>query len=210
MSATRPGHVGPNAVTRVAEALDALEGPALCDAVFAAADLTAYRASPPLAMVPEAEVAALQAALVLTCGRERAAAIAREAGHRTGDYRLARRIPRTAQAALRLMPRRWSSRILARAIARHAWTFAGSGSFSLARGNGLVFRLVGSPVCRDLRTGEPAGHYLAATLERIFSHVVDPAARVRELSCISAGDAVCEFHLDCGGSRIGEARPRSP
>jgi hypothetical protein len=65
---------------------------------------------------------------------EVAAEVARSAGRRTADYLLAHRIPKPVQALLKALPARLAARVLLSAIARHAWTFAGSGVFSASTG----------------------------------------------------------------------------
>jgi divinyl protochlorophyllide a 8-vinyl-reductase len=47
--------------------------------------------------------------------------VARDAGHRTADYRLANRIPGPVQWALKPLPPALASRILLSAIAKHAF-----------------------------------------------------------------------------------------
>jgi len=56
------GRIGPNAVTRVAEALRAVEGAQLVDRVFRAADLAPYLNNSPSQMIDEGEVARLGSA----------------------------------------------------------------------------------------------------------------------------------------------------
>jgi divinyl protochlorophyllide a 8-vinyl-reductase len=197
-----PGRVGPNAVTRTIEALRAFHGEESCRAVLICAGLERYARTPPVEMVPEGEVAALQVALVDVLGPKQAAIVASEAGRLTGGYLLENRIPRLAQALLRRLPRPLAAALLVRAIARHAWTFAGSGQFSYAWTDGLRLNLSGSPVCRDLRTGEPACHFLAATFERVFSAMLGPDTTVRETACLSAGDPACIFVVQWSGSRV--------
>jgi divinyl protochlorophyllide a 8-vinyl-reductase len=191
------GRMGPNAVTRLAEALDIREGREVCRHVFAAAGLLGHLDDPPTHMVDEADVARLHRALVADIGPRRAAEASWVAGRLTGDYLLAHRIPAPAQAVLRLLPRRLAAALLAKAIARHSWTFAGSGSFSYAfqRDPQLVLALSGSPVCRLLRTQEPACHYFAGAFECVFAAVLGPTARVTETRCEAAGDTACRFEV---------------
>jgi divinyl protochlorophyllide a 8-vinyl-reductase len=188
------------------EALRAQHGEDLCRIVLETAGLSAYASDPPTTMVPEDEVAALQVALFDILGPKRAAVVATEAGRLTGGYLLERRIPRPAQALLRLLPRRIAAALLVRAIARHAWTFAGSGSFTFDWSGGLRLHLSGSPVCRDVRSGEPACQFLAATFERVFSSMLGPGTTVRETACLSAGDPACIFLVHWGDH---EHQPRT-
>ena len=120
-----------------------------------------------------------------------AAVISREAGRLTGDYLLAHRIPASAQRVLKKLPRRLAARLLVAAIARHAWTFAGSGAFSYSFAPQLVLKLKGSPICRELRTQEPACAYVAATFERVFGEMLGPA--LSETECEATGTPACVF-----------------
>jgi divinyl protochlorophyllide a 8-vinyl-reductase len=189
--------VGPNAVTRVAEALDAAHGRPVTAAVFAAAGLSRHLVSPPTAVVEEAEVAALHRALRGALAPGDAERVTAEAGRLTADYLLANRIPRPAQRLLRMLPRPLAARLLARAITRNAWTFAGSGRFSWRAegGRALLFTVEGSPVCRHVVSDEPVCQTFAATFERIFAAVLGPSVRVRETACAATGAPACVFRL---------------
>ena len=79
-------------------------------------------------MVDEVPVARLHQALRRRWPGE-AADIAARAGRGTGDYILANRIPGAAKRILKVLPAGLRARVLAKAIAKHAWTFAGSGRF---------------------------------------------------------------------------------
>lgn len=187
------GVIGPNAVTRMAEALTSSGGETLCRRIFGRAGLDHHLATPPTRMIPESDVASLHRAAVGELGETRAAVISREAGRLTGDYLLAHRIPALAQRVLKRLPRRLAARLLVAAIARHAWTFAGSGAFSYSFAPQLVLKLKGSPICRELRTQEPACAYFAATFERVFGEMLGPALSVCETECEASGAPACVF-----------------
>jgi divinyl protochlorophyllide a 8-vinyl-reductase len=193
MVATTAGRVGPNAITRVAEALSELDGRELCRRVFVAAGLDHYLESPPTAMVDENDVSALNAALFDCLGLRRAESVAAEAGRLTGEYLLRHRIPAAAQTVLRRLPRPLAARLLVRAIAKHSWTFAGSGTFTYDFDDGLKLQLERSPVCRDVHLHEPACHYLTATFQRIFSEILGPGVAVEETACSGSGAPRCVF-----------------
>jgi divinyl protochlorophyllide a 8-vinyl-reductase len=194
--AIHPRHrIGPNAITRVAETLDAQLGrqPA-CD-VFAVAGLTGYLLSPPTEMVDEADVTRLHQALRAELGGGVAAEVARDAGRRTADYLLANRIPRPVQWSLKHLPPALASRILLSAIGKHAWTFAGSGTFTAAPGRPVVLAIRGNPLCAGQRSDEPVCDFYAATFERLFQVLVHPATQVEETACEARGDDACRFEL---------------
>lgn len=189
------GMIGPNAIVRMAQALTAREGPDGCRRAFAAAGIARHLDNEPQRMVDEMDVARLHRAVYDQLGAAAAAQISREAGQRTADYLLAHRIPLLAQRLLSMLPRPWSAGIFANAIARHAWTFAGSGAFAYVVDNGLRLRIRGAPVSRLLETHEPACHYYSATFERVFSAVLGPGVQVVETECEASGAPACLFHL---------------
>lgn len=194
--------IGPNAITRIAEALTTGHGIAETQAVFARARIAHYIDTPPRVMVPEDDFAALYGALFAAVPLAQAQAVARRAGTLTGDYLLRHRIPRVLQWLLPLLPPAWGAALLARAISRHAWTFAGSGSFDWRRaGEGLQLTITGSPACRHLHVQDPACGYFAATFARIFSGVLGRAVTVTEHHCAAAGADCCRFNLRWQGGR---------
>jgi len=192
------GRVGPNAVTRTAEAIDALIGPGATRAVFARAGLSGYLAEPPTAMVDEREVARLNAALRRSLGSDTADAVAAEAGRRTADYLLAHRIPRPAQAILRVLPPGPALRVLMKAVARNAWTFAGSGSFAWRAlpGGGVEVAIRNCPLARDLTgAGAPVCGLYAATFEHLARTLCARTARCEEVACAADGAEACVFAI---------------
>jgi len=191
MSATA-GRIGPNAVTRLAEALEALRGRAEAAAVFDGAHLAHRLAAPPGRMVDEAEVIALHAALRARLPAD-AAAIAADAGRRTADYLLAHRIPRIMRVVLPRLPARLAARILLAAIGRHAWTFAGSGRFAVLPGRGVRFSIAGGPLARGVEAAVPVCDYYAATFQGLFRALVHPATQVAETACEACGAPACVF-----------------
>jgi divinyl protochlorophyllide a 8-vinyl-reductase len=192
------GRIGPNAITRMAEALTAHGGTGLAASVFARAGLARYLDTPPEDMVDETEVARLHAAVAARLCHDDGLAVARDAGRRTADYLLARRIPRLAQRLLAQLPPRLAAHILVRAVARHAWTFAGSGQFGFAAdpGNARVMwlNITGSPLCRP-GDDTPACAYFAATFEGVFGAMLGHDVRVTEAECTAHGGPACRFRL---------------
>lgn len=213
MSPEVEGRIGPNAVTRLAEALDELAGLPATDAVFGAAGLLRYRQVPPSTMVDEAVVTALHSALRNTLAPSDAATVARRAGALTGDYLLAHRIPAPVRALLHALPAPWAGRLLVRAMAKHAWTFAGSGAFSAVaafpvpgpagtlRPGGvgghprLQLVVAGCPLCRGSSAPAPVCDYFAATFERLFTALVANSVTVRETDCQATGSSACRFEV---------------
>jgi divinyl protochlorophyllide a 8-vinyl-reductase len=186
-----PSRIGPNAVTRLAEAL----GPIRADRIFAAAALSHRLSDPPGSMVPEAEVTALHRAARALLGEYSADAASREAGRLTALYLLANRIPRLLQAVLKRLPARLAARILTGAITRHAWTFAGSGSFRVLPGRPMRLAITGGPIPRAGAADHPVCGYYAATFETLFRALVSAHTQVTEVACEAMGDPACVFEL---------------
>lgn len=194
--ARRTRRIGPNAITRLAEALRLQFGAESARRVFQAAGQSALLASPPQQMVDEGEVAALYGALREQLDAARAAQAARTAGELTGDYLLAHRIPRLAQTAMRRLPASLAARVLRAAITRHAWTFAGSGTFeSTVHRRSAALTITGCPLCRGASATDPVCDYFAATFERLFRALVSRGASVTETACQATGAAACEFEV---------------
>lgn len=190
--------IGPNAITRMAEALTARHGELTCQAVFARAGLSHRWAQPPQEMVPEHEVAALHQALHARFAAEEAAAVAREAGRLTGAYLLANRIPGVARTVLPLLPRSLALWVLCRAMSAHAWTFAGSGRFSYRLGRAPELRLACNPIGRALSGGTCGCHYHAAVFQFLLGRLVSPSVLVSEVACCADGGEACVFRLAFG------------
>jgi divinyl protochlorophyllide a 8-vinyl-reductase len=190
------GHrIGPNAIVRVVEALSVLEDDAASDTILAGPPFDGYRRHGPDAMVPEAHVTALQAALYEHLPAARARAVNLEAGRLTGDYLLGHRIPRAAQALLKRLPKGYAGRLLLRAIGRHTWTFAGSGSVALEPGPPVTITIRQCPLCRQLTRAEPVCDFYAATFERLYRTLVAPNAQARERACQAQGHEACVFEI---------------
>jgi divinyl protochlorophyllide a 8-vinyl-reductase len=190
------GRVGPNAVVRLAEALDAGPGADTARRVFARAALEPYLTEPPFEMVDEREVARLYRALWDALPEAQVRAVARDAGRRTGDYLLAHRIPKPVQRLLKLMPASWAGAVLLKAVARNAWTFAGSGQFAHGRiRSGFAVDIAGCPLAADLHRDAPVCDMYAGTFERLFRVLVRPDATVEEVTCSAAGADACRFRI---------------
>jgi divinyl protochlorophyllide a 8-vinyl-reductase len=187
---TEAARIGPNAVVQLGETLLAHDARGLAQRIYLAAGHLDWLRDLPTSMVNEADVAALHAALRRLAQPYEARDYAMEAGQRTGDYILANRIPHAAQALLRALPSKLAARLLLKAIARHAWTFAGSGRFVCEGGSPLRFSIVDNPLAL------PGGCiWHEAVFTRLFQELAHPDVVVHEIACCASGDASCRFEI---------------
>ena len=190
--------IGPNAILQTLDVLDHACGRSTRDRVMARAGVRVPPAD--AGMLPEADCAAVHRAL-----REglpdRAADLLRQSGLATGDYILRHRIPRPAQRLLLLLPAGLAARLLVRAIARHAWTFAGSGAFAVVGWRPLTVEVCDNPLIRGERSDLPLCHWHAAVFERLFARLVWSGVSVTEIACAAAGDPACRFRILPGSAK---------
>ena len=188
------GRIGPNAILQLVDVLERRGEFDLCRAVLAEAGV----ARPPrdAGMLPEADCAAVHQALRrLTPGAE---ALLAEAGLATGDYILAHRIPQVAQTVLRLLPGALAAPVLTRAIARHSWTFAGTGAFGAENARSLVLSVARNPLVAGWRATTPQCIWHASVFRRLYGRLVWPGVRVAEVACCACGDPACRFEVLSG------------
>ena len=143
-------------------------------------------------LMPEAPAARVHQALRLI-EPEMAPALAWAAGERTARYILAHRIPKPAQRMLRLLPGPLAAPLLSKAIAKHAWTFAGSGRFSVV--DPLTFEIEDNPIVRGEHSHYPLCHWHVAVFETLFATLVDPNLRCEETACCAMGAPACRFEV---------------
>lgn len=183
------GVIGPNTVLQTEAALTEAGGPALARRVFARAGLGDLLARRPEAMIDEALAKALFDALFAELPADAARDVAGRAGRLTGAYILAHRIPKPAQAVLKLLPARLAGPMLLKSIARHAWTFAGSGVCTVDTGPPVRLSITGNPIAM------PGCVWHAGVLEVLFQTLVSSRARVRHTRCEHAGAQSCTFEV---------------
>ena len=190
-AAAQPGaQVGPNAVLQTATALRTLVGEAECRAVFARAGLVHHLDLPPSRMLPQDEAAQLFAAILEHFPTEDAKRILHEAGRLTGEYILANRIPELARTILPRLPVFLSSRLLMQAIARHAWTFAGSGAVTISLRWPVSIRIGNNPLAT------PGCPWHLAVFETLFRNLVSANTVFIHTDCCCHGTSCrSEFRL---------------
>jgi divinyl protochlorophyllide a 8-vinyl-reductase len=188
-----PARIGPNAILQLVPVLEEAAGPDTTAHVLAMAGIFVLP-DPAAGLMEEGPAARLHQALRAEMP-EVAPMLAREAGWRTADYILAHRIPKGAQRLLKLMPARLSVPILARAVEKHAWTFCGSGRFTLAATWPVRVEIADNPVVRGERSEVPLCHWHAAVFERLFSALCGRNWTCVETTCCAQGARACRFEI---------------
>lgn len=187
MAAT--ARIGPNAILQHLPVLDAEIGERLRAALLHRAGVE----EPPAdaGMLPEEDVARLHHAVRLFLP-DRFARIQRAAGLATGDYILAHRIPKLAQRLIRALPSALGARVLTMAIAKHSWTFAGSGVFRICGFAPLTLEIVENPLASHAADA-PICDWHVAVFERLYGALVWSKLNVREVACSAQGVSACRF-----------------
>lgn len=190
--AAAPGRLGPNSVLQLVPVLDAAFGELERQRLL---DLAGLPTLPEDAGLMDEAPAARLHQLLRSAHPQQAPTLLAAAGALTGDYIIRHRIPAAAVALLGLLPRALAAPLLTRAIASHAWTFAGSATFQVHAGRPLAFTLTDNPIVRGETAKAPLCHWHAAVFERLFRRLVDDRYRCHESECAAAGGTVCRFVL---------------
>ncbi len=164
--------IGPNAMIQTARALEKRLGEPEARRILRLAGFESLLDVEPCGMQPEREFLALVTCLVEVLPDAVAHAVLHEAGVRTGAYVLRHRIPGAAKLLVRGLPPRVRIRLVLEAIARHAWTFAGSGAFEFRTKPDVRLTLrLGSPA-RQLPSTGPLHAYYHGALETLLRALV--------------------------------------
>lgn len=183
--------IGPNAVLQTRRALKELEGEQQLQTIDTAVGLP----SPfPEGMIPERWFLSYVTELRRALPPARAEAVLSRSGRYTADYVRTNRIPSAFRGLLRLLPARLALPLLLMAFRRHAWTFAGGGTFRVEGPHPGTICLVGCPTCRVSTAFSHGGSYYEAAFEGLLA-LATPRARVRELDCIGHGAHCCHFQI---------------
>jgi divinyl protochlorophyllide a 8-vinyl-reductase len=185
------GRIGPNAILQLIDVLERRGEAELLSAVLAEARV--MRPPREAGMLPEADCAVVHQALRRASGK--AEELLAEAGWATGDYILTHRIPKAAQVVLRLLPGALAAPALTKAIARHSWTFAGTGEFQVESSRPLVVSVARNPLVAGWRADRPQCIWHVAVFRRLFGRLVWPSVSVKETACCACGDAACRFEI---------------
>lgn len=179
------GRVGPNAIIQTRRVLAQHVETRAVERLLMEAGLGAYVPGDPVDMVDADGVGRFFAAIRRTCGPADADAILREAGHLTGAYIIAHRIPRPAALALRGLPAVWAAPLLLRAIAAHAWTFAGAGQVSIRCRAPLSIAIAANPLVT------PGCPWHLGVLETLFGTLASKSVSLRHVTCCAWGHGSC-------------------
>lgn len=186
--------VGPNAIIQTREALDALCGIAGRAAIFGHARLGALRDDGTRDLVDVGQVNALNQTIGQRLQPLVAHAVLRRAGELTGAYILENRIPNPAHRLLKTLPRAIAQRLLMKAIARNAWTFAGQARVETGADWILIHA---NPICQGGHGFSRCEWHVAVFL-RLFQTLVDPRIRICETHCTGHGSEGCRFTVQTG------------
>ncbi len=185
------GLIGPNAILQLLPILDRLGGSERRKQILARAGI--FDVPDGTSMIPETQAARLHRQMRIE-EPEMAPVFAREAGTRTADYILQNRIPAPAQWMLKTLPATPAAMLLARAIAKNAWTFVGSGKLTVV--NAWAFSIEKNP----LVTGETSHVCLCdwhtGVFSRLYQVLVCPSATCHEVRCCAQStDGSCHFEI---------------
>jgi divinyl protochlorophyllide a 8-vinyl-reductase len=143
--------------------------------------------------VRERQVAVLHQALRRHWPDE-AEAIQREAARDAVEWIMANRIPARARLLLTNMPWGLAVWMLGRHAMQNAWTFGGSGTFSVLGTN--EFQMIDNPIARGEQSNGPICAWHAELFQHTFRRMAHSRLRCTETACIAAGADACRFHLD--------------
>lgn len=188
--------IGPNALLQLTAPMAAHLGASAVAEVFAAAGTSVP--PPDSGMIAQARVTAVFTTLAHRHPAD-AGPILQAAGAATADYILANRIPVVAASLIRALPGALGARLLAAAIGRHAWTFAGSGQFRHRLGVPLILEIAQNPLALP-SLGRCDWH--AAVFQRLFASLAWPDAQVHEGTCCGRGDPACRFVIAPRGKHL--------
>lgn len=196
--------IGPNSVLQLEQALIETGGRALASRIFAEAGFIHLLKDRPNGMIDETIPALLFKTLFSAMRNDSARRIAARAGDLTGEYILKHRIPGPARILLKTLPPEWAAPILLKAIARHAWTFAGSGRCTVETGKPAVITIYSNPLAM------PGCVWHRGVFETLFRSLISRQAQVHHMTCCNDRSPDCKFTIDFPPMlRTNERRPVS-
>lgn len=181
-----PALIGPNAILQLLPVLVSRLGAARTHDLLTLAQLGDVPDGS--TMIPQGDAARLHQA-VRVHEPLQAERLLHAAGENTGRYILAHRIPGFVQAVLKILPAALAARLLSRAIARHAWTFAGSGQFRAV--TPWRFELVGNPLIAGEHADYPLCAWHRAVFLSLYRVLVSADVECTEETCGAGSVAGC-------------------
>jgi divinyl protochlorophyllide a 8-vinyl-reductase len=125
---------------------------------------------------------------------DEAEAIQREAARDAVEWIMAHRIPARARMLLTGMPWPIAVWMLGRHAVQNAWTFGGSGQFTLLGTS--EFQLVGNPMVRGETSNSPICVWHEELFQHTFRRMAHSRLRCVETDCMAAGAEACRFRLE--------------
>jgi divinyl protochlorophyllide a 8-vinyl-reductase len=177
-------------VLQLEQALIEAGGRILAYRIFAEAGFIHLLKDRPNGMIDEAIPALLFKTLFAALRDDSARRIAARAGDLTGEYILKQRIPAPVRLLLKTLPPEWAAPLLLKAIARHAWTFAGSGRCTVQTGKPAVVTIHANPLAM------PGCAWHRGVFETLFRSLVSRQADVRHVACCNDRATDNQFLID--------------
>lgn len=185
------GLIGPNAILQFLPVLEKYGGPHRFNQLLANAGI--FHIPDGLSMIPETHAARLHRQLRKEEPKV-AAKLAEAAGKRTADYILANRIPKPVCLLLKALPVTPSAKLLSRSIARHAWTFVGSGQLHVP--DPWTFEIRNNPLIRGETSTTCLCHWHAGVFSRLYQQLVSKTCACAETRCGAQNTGgVCQFQV---------------
>ncbi|PUB17412.1 divinyl protochlorophyllide a 8-vinyl-reductase [Yoonia sediminilitoris] len=131
-------------------------------------------------MIPEADAARLHRQLRHE-EPEMAPVLAAYAGFETANYILAHRIPKPAQWVLKALPKAAAASLLSQAIARHAWTFVGSGRLHVT--DPWTFEIEDNPLIRGETSSQCLCDWHVGVFRQLYQTLVSSDCICAETRC---------------------------
>jgi divinyl protochlorophyllide a 8-vinyl-reductase len=142
--------------------------------------------------VREDKVARLHQAVRKLWARQ-ATDIFKVAGQGAAKRVIETQISERAQVMLAKMPRATGAWLLAKTARQNAWIFSGSGDFVVESES--RFQLRANPVVQGEVPDGHVCHFHVSLLQELFSTLIHPRLKCREVRCHAAGADACTFEF---------------
>ncbi|WP_322488268.1 bacteriochlorophyll 4-vinyl reductase [Chloroflexus sp.] len=191
--------IGPNSIIQTIAALREQYGAETTAAWLRRSGRGHFLETMPDHMLAESEFGAMIRDLRDWLGMPAAMRVLDRSGELTANYVATNRVPAPIRLLLPRLPVGLALRIFLPAIAKHAWTFAGSGQFGYTLRPQWQLTLANSVEAREVQATEPVCSYYRAAFEGLLRRVVSDRIRVREVACRAMGAPRCTFAVSREG-----------